>query len=58
MPRYCATWAKLGECRRNPSWMLKQCPVACSQVRPQSTVLDRYPWVDGVVVGIIRFFFR
>jgi len=29
--RYCATWSKLGECDRNPRWMLSQCPVACDQ---------------------------
>ena len=31
--RYCATWASLSECKRNPDWMLVQCPVACDQCR-------------------------
>jgi len=29
--KYCATWAKNNECRKNPSWMLVYCPVACEQ---------------------------
>jgi len=29
--KYCATWAKLKECKANPSWMLVHCPVACDQ---------------------------
>ena len=31
MFRYCATWARMGECTRNPGWMLTGCPVACKQ---------------------------
>merc|ERR1711994_927203 len=26
---YCASWASLSECSRNPSWMLPHCPIAC-----------------------------
>jgi len=29
--KYCATWASLDECKKNPSWMLVNCPVACDQ---------------------------
>jgi len=29
--KYCATWAKMDECKKNPSWMLVYCPVACDQ---------------------------
>ena len=31
--RYCADWAKAGECQRNPAWMLKGCPVACKECK-------------------------
>jgi hypothetical protein len=31
--RYCATWAKMDECKKNPSWMLVYCPVACEQCK-------------------------
>ena len=31
MCSYCATWARMGECTRNPGWMLTGCPVACKQ---------------------------
>lgn len=27
--RYCASWAYLSECSKNPSWMLPHCPIAC-----------------------------
>ena len=27
----CAAWASLEECKKNPSWMLVNCPVACDQ---------------------------
>merc|ERR1712150_282060 len=27
--KYCASWAGLAECRKNPSWMLSHCPIAC-----------------------------
>ena len=33
MRRYCATWAVRAECERNPSWMLRHCPIACRQCR-------------------------
>jgi len=29
--KYCATWARLEECQKNPSWMLVYCPVSCNQ---------------------------
>ena len=29
--RYCATWAADDECKKNPGWMLKNCPVACKE---------------------------
>lgn len=29
--KYCADWAKAGECKSNPAWMLKGCPVACDE---------------------------
>lgn len=28
---YCATWAADDECKKNPGWMLKNCPVACKE---------------------------
>jgi len=31
--KYCATWAKMDECKKNPSWMLVYCPVACEQCK-------------------------
>ncbi|XP_023325705.1 zinc metalloproteinase nas-4 [Eurytemora carolleeae] len=31
--QYCATWAKADECKKNPSWMLVYCPVACDQCK-------------------------
>jgi len=27
--KYCASWASLSECSKNPSWMLPHCPIAC-----------------------------
>jgi len=27
--KYCASWASLSECSKNPSWMLTHCPIAC-----------------------------
>jgi len=29
--KYCATWASLGECQRNPRYMSSTCPVACQK---------------------------
>ena len=29
--KYCATWAQMDECQKNPSWMLLYCPVSCNQ---------------------------
>ena len=29
--KYCAYWATIDECKKNPSWMLVNCPVACDQ---------------------------
>ena len=29
--RYCATWAQMEECQKNPGWMLKNCPVSCKE---------------------------
>lgn len=29
--RHCVAWGKLGECKKNPEWMLPNCPVACNQ---------------------------
>jgi len=31
--KHCATWAKADECKKNPSWMLVYCPVACEQCK-------------------------
>ena len=31
--RWCADWAKAGECQKNPAWMLKGCPVACNECK-------------------------
>ena len=40
MYRYCATWARMGECTRNPGWMLTGCPVACKQCGNQVSGYD------------------
>ena len=40
--RYCATWAKNGECQVNPGWMLKNCPVACKEC--DNTCADHEPY--------------
>ena len=29
--KYCAYWSSTDECKKNPSWMLTNCPVACDQ---------------------------
>lgn len=29
--QYCATWAQMEECQKNPGWMLKNCPVSCKE---------------------------
>lgn len=31
--KYCATWARDGECQANPGWMLKNCPVSCKECK-------------------------
>jgi len=31
--KWCADWAKAGECKKNPAWMLKGCPVACKECK-------------------------
>ena len=31
--RFCATWSKMGECQKNPGWMLKNCPVSCKECK-------------------------
>ena len=41
MCRYCATWAKADECKKNPSWMLVYCPVACDQCKVVKLRLNR-----------------
>jgi len=30
---FCATWSKMGECQKNPGWMLKNCPVSCKECK-------------------------
>ena len=35
--RWCADWAKAGECQKNPAWMLKGCPVACGECENKCT---------------------
>jgi len=39
---YCATWARMGECTRNPGWMLTGCPVACKQCGNQCQDYNAY----------------
>lgn len=29
--RFCDYWSKLGECNKNPSWMLVNCKKSCNQ---------------------------
>jgi len=29
--KHCATWASMGECQKNPSWMLKNCQISCNE---------------------------
>ena len=29
--RHCATWASMGECQKNPSWMLMNCKISCGE---------------------------
>ena len=29
--RHCATWASMGECQKNPDWMLKNCRISCNE---------------------------
>ncbi|XP_023325046.1 zinc metalloproteinase nas-13-like [Eurytemora carolleeae] len=31
--QYCTMWAKAGECKQNPRWMLVYCPFACNQCK-------------------------
>jgi len=42
--KYCATWAKMDECKKNPSWMLVYCPVACDQCK--TTCHDNNAYCD------------
>ena len=29
--RHCSTWASMGECQKNPSWMLMNCKISCGE---------------------------
>jgi len=29
--KHCATWASMGECQKNPSWMLMNCKISCGE---------------------------
>jgi len=40
--KYCATWARLKECKKNPEWMLVSCPVACNQCGNQCEDYNMY----------------
>ncbi|XP_040568966.1 zinc metalloproteinase nas-6 [Lepeophtheirus salmonis] len=31
--KYCPTWAKQGECEKNPAWMLKNCQISCQECK-------------------------
>ena len=42
--RWCADWAKAGECQKNPAWMLKGCPVACKECKNKCA--DHNPHCD------------
>ena len=42
--RWCADWAKTGECQKNPAWMLKGCPVACKECKNKCA--DHNPHCD------------
>ena len=46
--KYCATWASLDECKKNPSWMLVNCPVACDQcdVKCEDGHIHCQEWAD------------
>ena len=38
--KWCKWWAGNGECKKNPSWMLVNCPKSCDQCgRPVRTVI-------------------
>ena len=42
LARYCATWAKMGECQANPNWMLKNCKVACGECKNKCADYDEH----------------
>ena len=46
--KYCAAWASLDECKKNPSWMLVNCPVACDQcsVKCEDGHVHCQDWAD------------
>jgi hypothetical protein len=46
---HCATWAKQGECQKNPGWMLKGCPLSCNECKNDCNDLNAYckAWADA-----------
>ena len=44
----CASWARTGECQKNPKYMLLNCQKSCAVCRPKGT---KKP---GMFVGVIR----
>ena len=36
----CPLWAGLGECERNPTWMLPNCPLSCGTCEPACVDTD------------------
>lgn len=39
----CAKWSKIGECKRNPKWMLLHCKLSCGQCKPKGSRVKSTP---------------
>lgn len=53
---HCATWAKEGECQKNPNWMLKGCPLSCNECKNDCNDLNIYckQWADSGECGKVK----
>lgn len=47
MDEECIIWASVGECKKNPTWMMPNCPVSCGLCGKKVKCMDLYRECTG-----------
>ena len=55
----CSKWAEVGECQKNPTFMLKSCKKSCDQCGNQIISLfctiSLHTWITSCIAGLFEF---